>query len=753
MKDPGEKLQRTLNPLWYLALGLLIGLLLCIHAASLIPGRISVLFLFTGMLAFTALGFLPKRSIPLLLFGVGLLLGIGRGSRVASELQSRRAFIEDPGASLRITGRILEGWTATNWGYRSRLRVNEAKHLEDKVNLPRSCRVEIRGTHREELPPPGQEIESLARLRASPERPLLLIASAGMVHRLGPPKGFPALREKLAKSLLEAAGHKISRIRAAELASALALGRRDLMPPERLESWRRGGAAHVLAVSGLHIGIISGLLWIIGILLHLHPNTRRILIIPLISGYALLAGASPSAMRACLMISLYLVSRLIGRAVLPMATILLAVIVLLLWNPLLLFQPGFQLTILITAALIRWLPPIIEALPIPKYLGALLTLPFLAQAAALPLVATHFRALNPATGLVNLAVPFLLSPTIPLSAAATLVAGIAPGLSAHLLDLISLLSSAFSAVSALGWSRLYIPPAPSVLLLVPMLIAAILAFRYDRAGRIAGPATLFLILLLPLSWLLRPGPRPDSVDLLPVSDGTALLLNSADSHILFDGGRFRSDAAEKLADAGIRSLDALILSHADGDHIGGVARILETVPTKEFILPRWLMDDPRIPGLLSRARNRGTRITPIVRGLDFQVGDLRLRTLWPPYHAVSDGDNDRSLVIRARWTAGSILLTGDISRSVDFQLLRRGNIRSDLLLVPHHGSRNSSSTALLDAVSPSIALIPAGPGNLHHHPHSEILRMLRRRHIPSRYPARDGVCGALFDGKRWRAFP
>lgn len=753
MKSDNGQLQRALDPLYFLALGLISALLLTIPEPCLQPHILVPIALIAGLLSLTALTLLPKRSLPLLMLGVGLLLGISRGSEMRWKLEHIRNFSKDHVAALRIKGEILEGWTASTWGYRTRIRVFVARHGEDTLDLPRSCRVEIRSGQEKELPPPGQIIETLASLRSSPEHPMLLIPSADMIHRLGHPGGFPALRDMLARGLLEAAGHRVSRIRAAELAAALALGRRDFMPRERLQSWRRGGAAHVLAVSGLHVGIISALLWILGIILRLQPNTRRILMLPLISGYTLLAGASPSAMRACLMISLYLIARILGRVVAPMATILLAAIILLLSDPLLLFQAGFQLTILITAALLRWLPAIIEHLPLPRFLGAIIALPFLAQTVALPLVALHFRALNPAAGIVNLAVPFLLSPTIPLSAAAVLFAGFFPALSALLLDLISWLSSVFTAIAALGRSMLWIPPSSSALILGLLVITAILAFRYDRLGKRAGLATVVLIALLPLSWFFRPDPPPNSVELLSVSDGSAVLINTAEAHLLFDGGRFESQAAEELVDAGVRSLDAVILSHADGDHIGGIARILESIPTGELILPRWLMADPRIPDLLSRARLHDCSITPVVRGVELRVKDLRIETLWPPFHADAPSDNDRSLVIRTRWKTGSLLLTGDISRSVDDQLLRNGDLRADLLLVPHHGSRNSTSPALLDAVDPTIALIPAGPGNLHHHPHHRILQMLQYRRIPTRYPARDGPCGARLVKGQWRAFP
>lgn len=754
MNSKNEELQRAMNPLWLFASGLLTSLILVLSSHLILPAPIGPATLVLGILSLVAAPFSGSRRSFLLLFLLsGLLLGLGRGATTNQNIEQRRALFDDPDSALRIRAEVLSGWTSATWGFRNRVRVLSANLKGQKLNLPRICRMEIRGFDPELLPPPGQRFEGLVRLRASAEKPLLLAASAQMLRKIGTPLSFPAWRESLAEHLLRAAGHDVSRIRAAELAAALSLGRRDLLPPERVEAWRRGGAAHVLAVSGLHVGIIAGLFWFSGILLGLRPQNRRWLMIPLIIGYTLLAGAAPSAMRACLMICLYLTARLMGRVVLPMATILSAAVALLLWNPSLLFQAGFQLTVIITAALIRWLPAIVEVLPLPKILGGMLAIPLLAQAVALPLVATHFRMLSPLAGIVNLAVPLFLSPSIPLASAAVLFAGPFPGFSALLLDLISLLISCFQWVATLGRSWIFIPPSPPSAILALFLLSGLLALRYDRFGKRGALSWIFLLLMMPLLWIFRSTPAPNSIELLPIIDGTSVLLNSSDAHILFDGGRYEGEASEQLADAGVRTLDAIVLSHADQDHIGGIARVLECYPTARLLFPRWLFKEARMVPLLRLARRKDCELIPLVRGVDLHVGDLHMETLWPPPDTESMTNNDRSIVLRARWAAGSMLLTGDISRKMDFRLLLRGSVRADLLLIPHHGSRNSTSPALLETVDPSIALIPAGRGNLHHHPHREILRMLSARHIPFRYPAGGGICGARFQDGHWVPIP
>jgi len=127
--------------------------------------------------------------------------------------------------------------------------------------------------------------------------------------------------------------------------------------------------------------------------------------------------------------------------------------------------------------------------------------------------------------------------------------------------------------------------------------------------------------------------------------------------------------------------------------------------------------------------------------------------LWPPYRAGADADNDRSLVVQIATEAGDVLVGADIDRAVERRLARSSHLRSAVLVVPHHGSRESCSDALLDAARPEVVLIPAGPLNRHHHPSKEALDRVARRGPPVRFPLRDGRCGARLVDGRWTAFP
>jgi competence protein ComEC len=272
-------------------------------------------------------------------------------------------------------------------------------------------------------------------------------------------------RQLLADALLRAAGTDVGRIRAAELAAALAVGRRDLMAAERREGWRRSGFSHALSVSGLHVSLVGGALWLAAVACRVRPRLARLAVLLALPAYAVLAGAAPPALRAALMGSAYMGARLMGRAVVPMAAVLLATSLLLIASPQLVFDVGFQLTVVITAALVRWVPLIAQWLP-GRWLAGAVAVPLVAQAASAPLLAAHFRSSTPGALIANLAVAPLLAPMLLLSLAATALAPATPLLAGWCLDLLNLCERALWLCGAPG-RLLEMPVSP-----LPMLVTA-----------------------------------------------------------------------------------------------------------------------------------------------------------------------------------------------------------------------------------------------------------------------------------------
>jgi competence protein ComEC len=750
----GVAAARALRPLWLLTTGAAVGALCSALTTVEPPPWLAPVLLFVGLVAAVVALRWRRRARYELWLLAGLALVCGRGLGQTGDTLHLRRLIADGETTVRARMVIIEGWSDARWGHRTRATVLTARHGDRNLRLPRRCRLEIRGSaDPNTLPKPGSVIEALARIRGNDRSPLLVVASDRLVQVSGERRLLPAIRDRLAHDLLRAAGTDADRIRAAEMAAALALGRRDLVPREGRDRWRRSGLAHLLAVSGLHVGLVGGAVWLLLALSGVSPNTTRIAVLVALPAYAVLAGAAPSAMRAALMAAIYLGARLLGRAILPMAAVLLAVTTLLVAQPSLIANAGFQLTVVITAALVRWVPALTAALFGPRWVTGAVAVPVVAQAAAAPLVAWHFRTLIPGAIIANLLALPLLAPIILGSVAAATIAPLWRAPAALGLDLVGLLLAILRGVSVPARAfELVTPPVP-VAVAVLLVVAGWIALQARPWARYGVALWIGVLAVVGISWRLPPPPDPPTVEILPVSDGAAVLVRDNRDVLLSDSGRYRREAAQMLAEGGHRELRAVIASHTDEDHVGGMVQVLHSFEVERLVIPVWMLAEPQVVPLLRAARRRGTRVHPVASGSAIDLGSIRLEVVWPPAVDPPRQENERSLVVRAIFDRGTALITADIGRPTEHHLARTGPLRSAVLVVPHHGSRGSTSATLLGATAPLVALIPAAPDNTHGHPHAEVLKRLSQRKIPTRYPARDGRCGATWDGSSWVPFP
>jgi competence protein ComEC len=745
---------RALRPLWLLTTGAAIGALCSTLTTVEAPRWLPPLLFVFGVVAIAlALRWRRRARFELWLFA-GLALVCGRGLAQTPDTLALQRMIADGESTVRAEVVIIEGWTDSRWGHRTRGAVLKAARGNRTIRLPRRCRLEVRGSAPSiELPGPGTVIEVLAQVRGSAGSPLLVVASKRLVQSPGRRRLLPAIRDRLARDLLGAAGTKADRIRTAEMAAALALGRRDLVPQDRRERWRLSGLAHMLAVSGLHVGLVGGAVWLLLALSGATPTVVRVTVLVALPAYAVLAGAAPSAVRAALMAVIYLAARLLGRAILPMAAVLLAVTILLAAQPSLIANAGFQLTVVITAALVRWVPPLTDFLYGPRWVTGAVAVPVVAQTAAAPLVAWHFRTVIPGAIIANVFALPLLAPIILGSVAAAVIAPLWRAPAAFGLDLVGFLIAVLRRVSAPARAvELVTPPLPVVAATL-LVVAGWLALQARPWARIGVVAWLGMLTVLGTTWAASRPPAGPAVELLPVNDGAAVVVSNGRDALMSDAGRYRREAAQLLVEGGHRDLRAVIATHTDEDHIGGVAQVLRSFDVEFLVVPAWMLSQPQIVPLLRAARHGGTRVHPVAAGSAIGLGSLKLEVVWPPAIEAPRPENERSLVARAVCDRGAALITADIGRPTERRLAGSGPLKTSVLVVPHHGGRSSTSPGFLEATTPEVALIPAAPGNTHGHPHREVLRRLTERHIPYRYPARDGRCSARWDGQKWVPFP
>jgi competence protein ComEC len=537
------------------------------------------------------------------------------------------------------------------------------------------------------------------------------------------------IRKELGRQWSGAGG---AQSRGSRLARALLLGEAEALPPHLRRALRRFGLAHLVAVSGLHVTLLVGLGGLVGRLLLPRP-LRWCAAATAGCGYLLTIGPRPTLLRASGMALLAAAALRSGRP--PQALHALGSVALLLGlgDPRGLRQLGLQLTLAATAGILVF-GSLLTRLWAGRWGlgGRALAASLGAQLATWPWALPAFHLVAPLAPLCNLlAVPW-----------AGLVLGIAvlrcvlppwlPWLAPPLVVALD------SAAAPLWWSAALparfaclVPFAHGGLAATALALGAGLVLLRPRAG-LAGLCGVLLLARL----VVGPGrPRDPELRVLDVGQGEAIVLADGKATVLIDGGGWGSgDAAgvillPALARAGIRSLDAVALTHPDLDHCGGLAGIVDYLPVAELWTPAgW----PAEGCALELLASPGPALRPLWAGERREVGRWRLEALHPAAGARLSG-NDRSLVLRAQVLGVRFLLTGDVEAAAEREILDRqadSALRCDVLKLAHHGSRSSTSTAFLAAVAPRLAIASAGRDNRYGHPSRIVRERLAAAGVP-----------------------
>ena len=499
------------------------------------------------------------------------------------------------------------------------------------------------------------------------------------------------------------------------------------------------GMYHILAVSGMHCGFLLLLLRAV-----IGRHRRRLLAgvtAALLVGYAMLAGARPSMVRACVMLVLLLAAPLFRRESDPPTSLLTALFLILLANPFAAASIGLQLSFGAVAGIFWLTPRLYKALlgerkhgKVFRFIAAGFSSTMGALVFTVPLTAYYF-------GIVVLVSP--ISNLLCLWAASVvfisgLIAVFAGFLCPPLGNLIGLLPALFGryilgvahVLAKLPYHAVYTanPYLKYWLAFVYLLFAAAYLLK-PKQRRKYLVAALCGALTLAVTVYLGAARYQSGLDVLVlnVGQGQSVLLASGGRFALTDCGSANNwqdpgeTAVHQLRTMGCRTLDYLILTHYDSDHISGAAKLLEHLPVSTLLVPE--LPESGSPGaaVLEAARAQGTEIRVLAEPEAVSFGRAAL-TVYPP---VSDkGDNERGLSVLASAGESDLLVTGDMDSATERKLLAACDLPDiEVLVAGHHGSKYSTSEDLLDALSPETACISVGD-NSYGHPAEETLRRL-----------------------------
>jgi competence protein ComEC len=573
--------------------------------------------------------------------------------------------------------------------------------------------------------------------------------------------------DRLREGLRDHIARQLSGSPALGLVQALTLGERSAMPPAQWEALTRAGISHLVAISGVNVGLVAGFVFFLVRWLWVwRPGWTLALAAPRAAAlaglggalaYSALAGFAVSTQRALVMLAVLLAALYWGRTPRPFAALTLALALILALDPQAVLSYGFWLSFGAVAVLLftlgarplAWaggsLPgpgpgPGGQDTPPPRadawflagfrawlYWGAPQWAVAVGLLPALLLLFGRVSLISPAVNLVAVPLFGLLLPVVLVAVLVSLI----PGLGLPLVWVAQLLSwflTLVEALAALPWATETISARPAWVWVAAFAGVVLLLAPRGLPGRGLG-----LVALLPLVLVRPPAPAPGEAwfTLLDVGQGLAAVVRTQGHTLVYDTGPGFASGFETgsavvlpyLREVGVGRIDTLVLSHADKDHAGGFAGLNGAIP-----IGRTLSGEP---GGIPEAD-----AAPCRAGDAWDWDGVGFALLHPHPGPLSEGEggvvrlrrafhgNDSSCVLRVVAGETALLLTGDVGRGVEGELAARlgDGLRSDILVAGHHGSATSSAARFLAAVAPGYVLYAAGFANRHGFPATEVRR-------------------------------
>ncbi|MEW6552931.1 MAG: DNA internalization-related competence protein ComEC/Rec2 [Actinomycetota bacterium] len=551
--------------------------------------------------------------------------------------------------------------------------------------------------------------------------------------------GNPLLRLALTyREAFRASMEEVEDETAAGLLQGMVLGDYRLLGARDLKAFRLTGLIHLCAASGMNLAILAGFVVWLGRKARLSSRAILLLQAPILITYALAVGLSVPIIRATVVALTAVTAHLLGRDF-DLLPAMGAAALLLLWD-----DPGaaagvsFQLCFAAALGMVVLYRPLLELMRAKRSkVLALLAASLSAQLAVAPILLYHFGEVSLLAPLSNLLVLPLVPPVMALAMLSSLLGMAGLPLAGTIMQAAACISRAILAVaralSSPGWAVLRAFPFSPLWMAVyyPALGAALLGKGGPRrAGRVIMALLMAAATLMAVAPHLRQlGEATEArITFIDVGQGDAALLQApAGTTVLVDGGISERTLMADLKSRGVHAIDAVVVSHTDADHIGGLEGALEDCEVGMLVHP-----DTRSSGqagrLLALAEEMGVDVRTMRAGDRLDLGETRLVACWPPQELAEGASvNEYSLVLRVSGPGYSLLLSGDIGgEGQELMLEGEEEMDCDILKVPHHGGFSPQNEELFSRVDPEIAVVSVGADNPYGHPARATITALQR---------------------------
>lgn len=507
------------------------------------------------------------------------------------------------------------------------------------------------------------------------------------------------------------------------LIKALTIGDGSSIAQEQWEVFRKTGTTHLVVISGSHIGLVAGLVYFLvlrlwawtGFLAWSPQKVAAVSALAVAVFYSGLAGFSVPTQRSVVMLTVAMAAILLQRNTRPFNTLAIAMFAVLIFDPLAVLSAGFWLSFLAVSLIVYTVAGRLGKL---GYFWGTVKVNWATSVGLSPLLLFFFQQVSLIAPLANLiAVPVISLLVVPLSLLAVIIMFISPLLADKLFYL------ADHALQGLWWLLAHLAEIPlaSITHAQPSYWALLFAVPgiLLLLAPIGIPARwLSLVMFLPLVFtdVKRPETGDINMTLLDVGQGLSAVVQTTHHLLVYDtGAKFsaQSDMGQSvllpfLRAQGADKIDSLVISHGDNDHIGGAESLMRGIPAEKVLTS--------VPQQLSEH-------SPIEckAGQSWVWDEVRFTMLAP--QQAFDSRNDNSCVLKIQSEHGTVLLVGDIEAAAESWLVEAygKDLKTDVLVAPHHGSRTSSTTPFLQATQPDYVLIPAGYRNQFGHPDNDVL--------------------------------